>query len=260
MSSKTAVVFTCSHTDPKVSNDRFNWLGNLLYDVRPDYVVDLGDGADMKSLNSYDTRKPEAIVAQNYGEDIEHYNDAQERLRHLFKKHKRKRPAFYGFEGNHEHRIKTAIGHDPRLEGKKYGVSFSHLNTDKWFEEYHEYINSAPSISSYDGVSYAHYIASGNYGAAMSGQHHAYALVQKRYSSTTVGHSHKRSMYFKDDASPCSAIGLVAGCFKGGDEGWAGQANNEWWKGVIIKRNIEGGLYEPQFVSLKTLEEEYGGA
>ena len=255
---KTAVVFTCAHSDPSVPNDRFDWLGNLLYDIRPDYVVDLGDGADLKSLNSYDTKYPKAIIAQNYEEDINCYNDAQERLRRKFKQMKKKRPAFFGLEGNHENRIKKAIAHDPRLEGNKYGISFSHLQTNTWFDEYHEYNNSAPSIADYDGISYAHYIASGNYGTALSGIHHGYGLVQKRHCSTTVGHSHKRSLFFKDDAHPNPTIGLVAGCFKGGQEGWAGQSNLEWWKGVIIKRNIQNGYYEPEFVSLERLRDIYG--
>jgi|TARA_A100001391_G_scaffold171556_1_gene132892 hypothetical protein len=255
---KTAVVFTCAHADPSVSNDRFNWLGDLLYDIRPDYVVDLGDGADLKSLNSYDTRYPKAIVAQSYEADIQCYNDSQERIRRKFRQMKKKRPAFFGLEGNHENRIKKAIANDPRLEGSKFGLSFSHLNTDVWFDEYHEYNNSAPSIADYDGVSYAHYIASGNYGTALSGIHHAYGLIQKRHCSTTVGHSHKRSMFFKDDAHPNPTIGLVAGCFKGAQEGWAGQSNLEWWKGVIIKRNIQNGYYEPEFVSLGRLRDIYG--
>ena len=106
---KTAIVFSCGHATPETTNERFDWLGGLIYDIKPDYVVDLGDGADMKSLNSYDTRKPEAVVSQNYGRDIESYNEAQDLLRYRFKKQRRKRPAFYGFEGNHEHRIKTAI-------------------------------------------------------------------------------------------------------------------------------------------------------
>ena len=76
MSNKTAVVFSCAHTDPNIPNDRFDLLGELIYDINPSYVIDLGDGADMKSLNSFDTRYPEAIVSQNYGQDIEHYNDA----------------------------------------------------------------------------------------------------------------------------------------------------------------------------------------
>lgn len=256
--SKTAVVFSCAHTDPSVSNERFDWLGEFLYDLRPDYVVDLGDGADMKSLNSYDTRYPQAIVSQSYEEDIGHYNEAMERMRYRFKKQKRKRPTYIGFEGNHENRIKKAIALDPRLEGSKYGVSFGHLQTDVWFDEYHEYQNSAPAIADYDGVSYAHYFSSGNFGTATSGLHHAYTLLQNRNHSSTCGHSHKRSLYFKDSAHPSAILGCVVGCYKGAEETWAGQANNEWWKGVVIKREIDNGVYEPEFVSMKRLQQLYG--
>ena len=102
---KTAVVYTCAHATPEYSNERFDWLGNLIYDLRPDYVVDLGDGADMKSLNSYDTRYPKAVVSQNYQADIECYNEAMDRIWTKFKANKKKRPFRIGFEGNHEHRI-----------------------------------------------------------------------------------------------------------------------------------------------------------
>lgn len=256
--SKTAIVFTCAHADPRVGNERADWLSNLIYDVRPDYVVDLGDTADMQSLSSHDTRKPEVLTVANYEKDIDSYLDFQERVRHKVKKNKVKRPAYFGHEGNHENRIKKALTYDPRLGGGRYGISFDHLETNRWYDEYHEYRYSAPSISCYDGVSYAHYIASGNYGTAMSGEHHAYSLIKKRHCSTTVGHSHKRSVFFKDDANPYPSIGLVAGCFKGREEEWAGQANAEWWKGVVIKRNIENGWYDPEFVSLARLEAEYG--
>jgi len=255
LTGKTAVVFTCSHSDPSVPNDRFDWLGNLIYDLRPDYVVDLGDGADMRSLNSFDTSKPGAIVTQSYEKDIDQYNDAQERIRWKFKKNKVKRPSFYGFEGNHEHRITKAVDHDPRLQGEKYGISFKHLNTDRWFDEYWNYEYGAPAIHSYDGVHYAHFISSGNYGTAMSGEHHAYNLLKKKFRSTTVGHSHKLDVDFKP--SP-GAIGLVAGCFKGADESWAGQANEDWVSGVVVKRNIEDGWYDFQWISLEALEAEYG--
>lgn len=255
---KTAIVFTCAHADPRSTNERADWLGQLIYDVRPDYVVDLGDTADLQSLSSHDTRKPEVLVMANYEKDIDAYNDFQERVRHKIKKNKVKRPAYIGHEGNHENRIKKALGNDPRLSGSRYGISFGHLETNRWYDEYWEYVNSAPAISNYDGVSYAHYIASGNYGTAMSGEHHAYNLLKKRHCSTTVGHSHKRNLFFKDDAYPNPSIGLVAGCYKGREEEWAGQANSEWWKGVIIKRNIENGWYDPEFVSMSRLEKEYG--
>jgi hypothetical protein len=254
-SSKTAVVYTCSHADSKYSNERFTWLGKFLYDIKPDYVVDLGDGADMRSLNSYDTRYPQVISALNYEQDINVYNDAQERIRNEFRKNKRKRPAFYGFEGNHENRIKKAIAERPQLAGDTFGISFAHLGTNKWFDEYHEYENGAPKVHTYDGIDYAHFVGAGAFGRPIAGQHHAYALLQKRYRSTTVGHSHKRGVFFRDDTQ---SIGLVAGCYKGGDETWAGQANQEWWKGVVVKRQLDNGMYEPEFVSLETLENKYG--
>ena len=53
---KTAIVFSCAHADPSVGNERFDWLGELIYDVNPNYVIDLGDGADMRSLNTFDGR------------------------------------------------------------------------------------------------------------------------------------------------------------------------------------------------------------
>ena len=258
MTGKTVVIIPDAHAEPEVSNERFNWLGSFLYDIKPDYVIDIGDGADMRSLNTFDTRYPQAIVSQSYQEDIECYNDAQERLRWRFRHAKKRVPYWIGFEGNHENRIKKALKNDPRLEGSKYGVSFKHLQTDHWFDDYHEYENSAPGIADYDGVSYAHFFSSGNFGTAISGVHHAYTMLQHRNHSSTCGHSHKRSIYFKDGAHPHGLIGLVAGCFKGAKESWAGQANNEWANGVVVKRNLDNGMYDLQWVSIEALEKEYG--
>lgn len=259
---KTAIVFTCAHDRPELSKERYHWLGNLIEDIKPDYCVDLGDGAEMASLNSFDTRYPQAIVSQNYEADINSYNESQDILWGRFKKSKKKRPYRIGFEGNHCHRVKRAVKHDPRLEGSKggkYGISFSHLQNDHWFDEYHEYENGGPAIATYDGVAYAHYFASGNMGSAMSGVHHAYGLIGLRATSATCGHSHKRSMYFKDGVGQGGKgmIGLVAGNFKGAKEDWAGQ-QADWWGGVVIKRNIDGGMYDPEFISMKALREEYG--
>jgi hypothetical protein len=179
-----------------------------------------------------------------------------DRMRIKFKANKRKRPAYYGFEGNHETRIRRAISMDPRIEGEKYGISFKHLGTDNWFDEYHEYEHDAPAIHDYDGVSYAHFFTNGY--RPMSGVNHAAGILAKRFGSATCGHSHKRDMKIRDDVHPYGAIGLVAGCYKGAPEGWAGQMNKEWWSGVVIKREIENGMYEPEFVSQERLQKTYG--
>lgn len=255
---RTAIVFSCAHSSPDVPNDRFDWLGKLLYDVKPDYVIDLGDIADMKSLNSFDTRYPQQIVNQNYEKDIKHYLDSQERIRHPFKANKKKKPYFIGIEGNHENRIKKAISHDPRLEGPSYGISFSHLETKSFYDEYHEYENSAPAIIDVDGVDYSHFFSSGSLGKPISAKHHGLAILDKRRRSATCGHAHTRNIHFLDGVGGGSHIGLLAGCFKGREEPWAGQANRSWWSGVIIKRDIDNGIYDPEFVSLARLRKAYG--
>lgn len=256
MTNKTFVVFSCGHATPEVSNERFSWLGDFLYDIKPDVVVDLGDGADMKSLNSYDTRYPQAVVTQSYERDIDSYNDAMERIRHKFKLHKRKRPYYVGLEGNHENRIKKALNNDPRIEGSRYGVSFSHLNTKEYFDEYYEYENGGPAITTLENIDFAHYFSAGNFGTAMSGKHHAYTLLQNRHRSSICGHSHKRGVYFEDQAG---IVGMVVGCMKGGPEGWAGQSNGSWWKGCVVMHEVDGtGGFEPEFVSMKRLQEVYG--
>ena len=143
------------------------------------------------------------------------------------------------------------------MEGSKYGVSFGHLQTSKYFDEYHEYEHGAPSIARYNGVDFSHFFSSGNFGTATSGIHHAYTVINNRHNSSVCGHSHKRDLYFKD--APGS-IGTVVGCFKGHEESWAGQANKEWWHGCVMMHDVEDGRFEPEFVSLKRLERLYGEA
>ncbi len=256
--SKTHVVVTCCHATPGVSNERFDWLGALLYDIKPEVFVNLGDFFDMKSLNTYDTRYPQMIVSQSYQADIEVGLDAQERLWAKFKRNKKGMPYRIGIAGNHEYRLNKAIAHDPRLDGDKFGISLSHYQTDQCYDEYYDYVNSAPARVVLDGVCYSHYIGAGNYGNAISGKRHAYALVEHMAHSVTVGHSHKLDYYVKANALPSAVHGLVAGNFKGAPEKWAGHANYEWRSGVVVKRYVENGDYDLQWISLNALQKEYG--
>lgn len=254
MKSRLGVAYTCCHSDPEYSNERFTWLGNFIYDLKPDFVIDLGDIAEMASLSGFDNAKPEVIVSKNYERDIATNGDAQERLRHKFIRNKKRKPYWVGMQGNHEYRINKALIANPRIYGDDYGLSPKHLEPDHWYDEYHPYQNGAPAVAQFEGINLAHYIASGNYGTAMSGEHHAYNLLKKMMRSTIVGHSHKLNVYWRPDAK---AIGAVIGCYKGGETSWAGQANNEWWKGVMVMHNTEDGWFDPQFVSQESLKRDY---
>ena len=255
---RKVIVFTCAHADPTLANDRFTALGKFIYDQKPDMVIDLGDMGEFGSLSSYEDRYPERLVTQNYEKDVLIYNDAQERLRWKFRKQKRKRPFWVGFMGNHEYRINLALQKEPRLAGEEYGISVRHLQTDHWYDEYHQYCNSAPSIADYDRISYAHYFSLNNRGRAISGLNHANNLVTNRGHSSTCGHSHFLDYKRKSTTYPKATHGLVCGNFKGKEEHWAGQAQRGWWAGVVVKHNVCDGDYDPEFISYDRIMKEYG--
>ena len=50
----TILVIPDPHDEPTVSQERFEWLGNLIVAKQPDVIVCLGDLATMDSLSSYD--------------------------------------------------------------------------------------------------------------------------------------------------------------------------------------------------------------
>jgi len=242
------VVYSCCHADPRHGNDRADVLGDLLYDFRPDVVIDLGDSADLNSLCSHETRGAEPSTT--YGDDIEAHLDFQSRLRARFNRQHRRKPHWVWIEGNHENRIARALNNDPRLLG---AISYNHLKLDKFFDEVFYYRNNAPYVLKRDNMVFSHFLTSGNYGTPMSSIHHGYNLVKKTGRSTFVGHTHKRSHYM-DEGMSGSPQGVVVGCFKGHEETWAGQANNDWWHGVVLLHGACAGRFDLEWYSLKRME------
>jgi len=31
-----------------------------------------------------------------------------------------------------------------------------------------------------------------------------------------------------------------------------------WWRGLVYLRNVEDGIYDPEFISIESLRKEYG--
>ena len=119
---KTHLVIGDPHAHPDFSNDRADWLGKLILDLKPDVVVNMGDTADLASMSSFDKGKA-SFHGRNYQKDIEAHLDFQDRMWHPIKKAKRKLPHRVVLEGNHENRIKKAIQYSPELEGDMQRLS-----------------------------------------------------------------------------------------------------------------------------------------
>lgn len=252
--SKTHLILPDPHAHPAHHNRRAEWLGKLINDIKPDVFVCLGDSADMPSLSSYD-RGTKAFQGRNYRADIDAHLDFNDRLWNTVRKSKRKLPHRYFFEGNHEHRISKAINLQPELEG---AISFDDLELERYYDTITPYNGRSPGVADIDGIKYAHFFISGVMGKSIGGAHPAYSILAKGHGSATAGDLHLLSYEVQTGIGGKRLQGLVAGCYQDYDADWAGEANKLWWRGVVVKRNVENGNYDPEFISLNRLRKEYG--
>lgn len=213
----------------------------------------MGDNADMPSLASYDKGK-RGYHGRTYAADIEAHLDFQERMWAPMKRLKKKMPRAIFLEGNHEQRIERALDASPELEGS---ISFSDLALEDYYDEIVRYRGQTPGVVEIDGIHYAHYFISGVMGRAISGEHPAYSLLTKEFTSCTAGHLHVLDFAERTSVDGRKIYGLIAGVYQDYDSEWAGEVNKLWWRGVIVKRGVENGQYDPQLISMDSLKKEY---
>lgn len=251
----THLIIPDSHAHPDFPNDRADWLGSLIADVKPDVLIHIGDSADMPSLSSYDKGK-RSFQGRNYKSDINAHLDFQERQFAPIKRLKKKLPFSVFFVGNHEHRITRAIDLSPELDG---AISLRDLQLNEYYDEVVDYSGGTPGVKLIDGITYAHYFVGGIAGRPLGGIHAGYAIATKKFSSATCGHSHLVDWSRHVNLRGEQVNGLCVGCYQDYTNEWAGEVGNLWWRGVVIKRNVDGsGGYDPTFISLDALRREYG--
>lgn len=246
--SKTHLIIPDSHAHPDFSNERYTWLGKLIHDLKPDVVVDIGDWFDMPSLCSYDKGK-KSFEGRTYRRDIAAGVEAQDRMVHELRKHKKKLPRLVRTLGNHEHRISRAIEFDRVLDGT---IGIGDLQSREYgFEEY-------PFLEpvNIDGVDYAHYFVTGVSGRPIGGEHPAYSLLTKRFTSSTCGHVHTFDYCIRSN-NISKLHGCVAGVYQDYWADYAGPANHIWNPGVVVKRDVANGMYDIEHISLKRIKDAY---
>jgi|SRR6478609_644787 len=247
MSGKTHILIPDSHAHPGFNNVRYDWLGHLINDVKPDTVIDIGDWWDMPSLCSYD-KGTKGFEGRRYKLDIAAGVEAQDRMMSIVKRQKKKLPRFVRTLGNHEDRISRAIDRDPVLEGT---IGLSDLQSREYgWEEY-----PFKDIVEVDGIHYSHYFVSGVMGRPVP---NANQLLIKKMASCSMGHQHILDHKVANTVSGKTLHGLICGVYQDYEADFAGQGNQVWNAGVVIKRGVENGSYDMEWVSLKRLKEAYG--
>ena len=247
------LVIPDQHAHPQHNNDRADYLSKLIIDLRPDVVINIGDAADMPSLSSYDKGK-RSFHGRTYRADINAHLDFQDRLWGPVKKRKRKLPSRIFCIGNHEQRIEKALDLSPELAGS---IGIEDLNLREWYDTIVPYEGGTPGTISIDNVRYAHYFVSGLMGRPIGGEHPGYSILSKGFGSATCGHSHLFDISVRTNIDGQKILGCTAGVYQDYDSDWAGVCNRLWSRGVLVKRNVSNGTYDPQWISLEALKKEY---
>lgn len=253
--SKTHLIIPDPHAHPNFHNERATWLSKLIIDIQPDVVINLGDQADMPSLSSFEQGKA-SFIGRTYQRDIEASLDFQDRLWSPIRKRKKRLPRRVFLIGNHEHRIWKAIDSQPNLKGT---IGYRDLDLETHYDDIVDYEGNTPGIIEVDGIHYAHYFVSGLMGRTISSDVSiAQALLAKNLTSSTCGHNHVFDLSVRVNAYGHRLMGLSAGVFVDYNIEWAGDINRLWSRGVVVKRQVDRGSYDVQWISMDALKEEYG--
>jgi hypothetical protein len=245
--SRTHLVVPDSHASPDYNNKRYDLLGKLIVDIKPDVVIDIGDWFDMSSLCSYD-RGTKGFEGRRYKKDIEAGIEAQDRMYRWIKRAKKKRPRMVRCLGNHEERINRAIDRDPILEDT---IGIQDLESEQYgFKEVYDFLDPVEI----DGVHYAHYFTTGVMGRPASS---ARALLQRQRVSCTMGHTHTLDYETGGNVGGERHHGLFCGVFQDYTPSFARQSSHLWNRGVVVKRHVSRGDYDIEWISMEQLKAEY---
>lgn len=250
----TIIVVPDQHAIASHNNDRADWLGQLIKDLKPDIVWNLGDCADMPSLSSYD-KGTRAFHGKSYKADIDAHLDFQERMWAPIKKSKKKRPFSIVHEGNHERRAERALDLSPELVGT---IGFKDFQFENYYDVVVRYEGGTPGVYEVEEILGAHFFITGVSGRPMGGEHPGHTAITKLKTSSISAHTHIYDYCTQTNINGKTHNGLIAGCYQDYINDWSGNIGKLWRSGITVLRNVEKGDFDLQFINIGTLKKEYG--
>lgn len=251
----TILVIPDTQIKPDVPLDHLEWLGRFIVDKRPDYIVHLGDLADMASLSSYDKGK-KSFEGRRYKKDVESVILGQykllnplARLQDKQEQNKKKiyKPKQILTLGNHCERINRAVNLSPELDGV---LNVSDLKYEEFGWEVHPFLD----VVTVNGIAFSHYFPTGTAGRASST---ANAQLGKQHMSCIAGHQQGLSIATGKRADGGLLTSIIAGSFYLHDEEYMGPQGNKHWRGALMLHNCENGSFDLNLLPMSYLKEKY---
>lgn len=228
---------------PGVSTDHLEWISNYILEKKPDVIINIGDFADMDSLNKYDKG---TLRGENKRliSDLKAAKNAMGRLMNPILACKDYKPELHLTMGNHEDRLSRFANQNPEFD-QIIGVHM--LRYQDWGWTVHPFTK----VCTVDGVEYAHYFITGESGRPVTS---AAALLRKRHRSAIMGHNQKTDIAFQPTTHQWA---IFCGLCALHDEPYLGPQGNFVRRQILVLHEVEEGRFDPMFVSLRFLQKAY---
>jgi hypothetical protein len=232
-------------------------IGRYIVDKKPDFVVNLGDMADMPSLSSYDKGK-KSFEGKRYKNDVESVRTAQEILFDPLKQYNLKiarknpdliyNPETIFLEGNHEERIRRAIELDSALDGTM------DLEEDlKLYDHWHR-VYDFLRVVTVQGIAFSHYFGTGVMNRPASTSQ---VQLNKMHMSCISGHQPGRQTSTGRAADGRLLTSIIAGSSYDYQLDYMGVQGNKHWRGVLMLHNALNGSFDEVYIPTQYLLEKY---
>jgi len=179
---KRAIVIPDTQCKPGLDYTYLRAIGNYIAYKQPDYIIHLGDHADMPSLSSYDKGKKKA-EGKRVGADLEAQYDGMCELMNPIERSMGDGrgwvPEKHILLGNHEERIMRHVEANPELDGF---LGYDSLHWDDFELEVHDFLQ--PAII--QDTTFIHYYPNPLTGKPLGGS--AANMLQKVGTSVVQGH------------------------------------------------------------------------
>ena len=245
---------------PGVCINHLNALGNYIVEKQFEHIQCLGDLADMHALSSYDkgkksgegVRVQEDLDASYHAmqvlfKPIDNYNKQQRK-----NKKRKYEPTKDLNLGNHENRITRHVNANPELDG--------FLSTDALrYADFGWKVHSFLAVNERDGILYSHYFprnAQGRIVQSLRGAPSAALQVRREMRSCTSGHLQGLDFHIQQTGTR-RYYGIIAGSFYLHELEYLTKQGEHYWRGVIVKNEVNDGEYDPMFISIRYLLDNY---
>lgn len=243
--------FTDCHDRLDLDKTRFHWLGMLVQDTKPDYLVCGGDMMDVDSLNSHDRNETLAgKLKPAFARELQSLNEVLA----IIKEYAPNVPKHITL-GNHEDRIRRWENQNPEAVGILVDAFYGLLKGYGWHvTEFKQYLNIM-------GVEFTHAPVNAM-GKEIGGKLAASNIATNSIADIVYGHTHKMDDFVAAKLGPDNrkVRAYNGGVFlpDGYRMAYAKASANSWDYGCSILTIRNGKIDSREFITMLELEARYG--